>query len=75
MSDVEVQIEKAPRPLWGQAKQVKDLLGIPENVLRDLDNSGLVRSKKLGRDRRATRVYRIGDLLEFLEGNEEYPES
>ncbi len=70
----ELQIEKAPRPMWAQTRQVKELLGIPENVLRDLANSGLVRSKKLGRDQRATRVYRMGDILEFLESDEPYPE-
>jgi hypothetical protein len=62
-----------PLPLWADAKRVEDLCGIAPPQLARLVEAGHVRSRKLGQEKQAKRIYRLLDVIEFLEGSEAFP--
>ena len=55
-------------PIWGNAATVAAVSGVPPGVLRRLVAEGHVRRRKLGESRQALALYRIGDVLEYLDG-------
>ena len=63
----EVQLKMVPRPFWGRAKQVYDLFGVTEKILRRLVAQGHVRTRKLGDSQNAIRIFSVTDLWQYLE--------
>jgi hypothetical protein len=54
--------EHTLNPLWGDARQVAVLFGLSPRRLRQLLETGGLRSLKLGKSRASRRLYRIQDV-------------
>jgi hypothetical protein len=54
-------------PVWALARTVEGLTGLGRKRLNDLVGRGEVRSAKTGDARQAGRVYRVSDVLDWLE--------
>lgn len=54
-------------PVWARSEVVQALTGLPDSVLRRLYNDGLIRVVKSQDARNAACVYRLGDVLEWMD--------
>lgn len=63
-----IEVQKVIKPIWCTAKSAHELFGIPPMWLNSLAKEGKLRTKKLGDAKQATRLYRVADLEEWLEG-------
>ncbi len=61
-------------PVWGRIGAVEALTGCPENVLRRLANEGLVRARKMSDSDNSACVYRVQDVLDWLEDEAPKPQ-
>lgn len=70
--EIMLELERCPRPLYATATEIGELFGSPmsRHVLL-LADSGRVRSKKLGRAKQAGRIFRVADVLDWLEQDAE----
>ena len=55
-------------PMWAKAKRINDLFGINKHWLNQLVRDGQVRKRRAGESRQSASVYRIVDVVEYLEG-------
>ena len=60
-------------PVWGDAAKVGDVCGLSPVQLARLVDAGQVRHRKLGDEKQAKRLYRIADVIEFLDSPAEFP--
>ncbi len=65
------ELKTAVVPLWATANDIRSLFGVSATALNRLVGSGDVRKKKLGDADQAGAVYRVADMLDFLEGDEQ----
>jgi len=70
MSETVLELARIGKPLYATAKGVRELFGMPEGVLRTLARHGRVRARKLGTSQGHTCLYRVADLVEWVEGEE-----
>jgi len=57
-------------PLWADAKTCKSLTGLPAPTLRRLADNGHIRRKKVGDAKQSGAVYKLADVLDWLEGSQ-----
>ena len=62
-------------PVWCQRAVVKALTGVPQNILLWLSAAGVVRSRKLDPGVHGTCVYRLQDVIDWLDEGARDPES
>lgn len=53
--------------VWASADHVHAICGVPDGKLRDLAKCGIVRSRKLGDTANCKTVYRVQDVLDWVE--------
>ena len=56
-------------PLWAPAKGIRELFGIAPTALGRLVEAGEVRKRKVGDSDQAGAVFRVADVLEWLEAD------
>jgi hypothetical protein len=62
-----------PCPVWGSAARIEELTGLKATQLAKLVTAGHVRRRKLGDSTQADALYRVLDVIEFLDGSESFP--
>lgn len=71
MSETSVNVT----PVWARIAVVQGITGVPDNVLRRLYNSGVVRARKIDPLKvKSACVFRVADVLEWLENEAAKPE-
>lgn len=61
-------------PVWGRIQIVEALTGLPDGRIRELVNDGLVRARKSGLEKRSACVFRVQDVLDWLENDAVKPD-
>jgi hypothetical protein len=55
-------------PVWANMKTIRTLTGVCDKTLYSLAIGGKVDMRKLGNERRSAAVFRVQDVLEWIEG-------
>lgn len=62
------KIQEQLLPVWANMKTIRTLTGVCDKTLYSLAIGGKVDMRKLGNERRSAAVFRVQDVLEWIEG-------